>query len=107
MSEYKDRWIECTDSAIVVHGYYFPWGSKRIPYDTIASLHRFTMSALRGKGRIWGSGDFRHWANFDPGRPRKSTGFYLDLGHRVIPFLTPDDPDTFERVVQSHLKTAT
>jgi hypothetical protein len=106
MSEYKDRWIECTDNEVVVHGYYVPWGSKRIPYSAITSLDRFTMSALRGKGRVWGSGDFRHWANFDPGRPRKSTGFYLDLGRRVIPFLTPDDPDAFERVVRSHITTA-
>ena len=44
VSEYKDRWIECTDSAIMVRGYYFPWGSKRIPYASFKSLDRFAMT---------------------------------------------------------------
>ena len=61
------------------------------------------MSAAHGKGRIWGSGDFRHWANLDPHRPGKSAGFFLDLGRRVIPFVTPDDPDAFEAVVRGHM----
>lgn len=83
-----------------MRGYYFPWGTKHIPYASIRSLDRFDMTALRGKGRIWGSGDFRHWANLDPGRPKKSVGFFLDVGARVIPFLTPEDPDRFEQVVR-------
>ena len=82
-----------------VRGYYFPWGTKTIPYASIRSLDRFTMSALRGKGRIWGSGDLRHWANLDPQRPKKSVGFFVDVGRRIVPFLTPDDPDAFERVI--------
>jgi hypothetical protein len=102
---YQDRWIECTDTEIVVRGYYFPWGTKRIPYISVRSLERFEMTALRGKGRIWGSGDLRHWANLDPGRPRKSVGFFLDVGRRVIPFLTPDDPDQFEQIVRGAIPT--
>ena len=103
MSDYRDRRIECSDGEVRVRGYYFPWGTKRIRYDSIRSLHRFTMTALGGKGRIWGSGDLRHWANFDPQRPRKSVGFFLDVGRRFIPFLTPDDPDAFENVVREHV----
>jgi hypothetical protein len=102
VSTYKDSRIECTESEVLVRGYYFPWGTKRIPYTAIRSLERFTMSALRGKGRIWGSGDLRHWANLDPGRTRKEAGFFLDLGRRMIPFLTPDNPDEFERVIREH-----
>jgi hypothetical protein len=107
MTDYKDRWIECTDSEIRVHGYYFPWGTKRIPYSAIRSCNRFTMTALRGKGRIWGSGDLRHWANLDPQRPRKSDGFYLDLGRHIIPFLTPDDPEAFAQVLREHVRPTT
>jgi hypothetical protein len=103
MSLYKDRWLECTDTALLVKGYYFPWGTKRIPYGSIASVDRFTMSALRGKGRIWGSGDLKHWANFDPRRPMKSVGFFLDVGRHVIPFVTPDEPDAFEQALRSHI----
>jgi hypothetical protein len=102
VSEYRDHWIECTTTGIRIRGYYFPWGTKQIPYGSIRSLERFTMTALRGKGRIWGSGDFRHWANLDPKRPTKDVGFFVDLGRHVVPFLTPDDPDAFEKVVRAH-----
>ncbi len=102
MATYQDPKIECTDREIIIHGYYFPWGSKRIPYSSVRSLERFDMTALRGKGRIWGSGDFRHWANLDGGRPKKSVGFYIDVGARMIPFVTPDDPDAFEAAVREH-----
>jgi hypothetical protein len=103
VSTYKDGRIECTDGAILVRGYYFPWGTKRIPYSAIRTLDRFAMSALRGKGRIWGSFDLTHWANLDPRRPAKSVGFFVDLGRRITPFLTPDDPDGFEQAVRPHL----
>jgi hypothetical protein len=96
---YRDRFIECTDTGVRVRGYCFPWGTKTIPYALIRALDRFTMTALHGKGRIWGSGDLRHWANLDPQRPKKSIGFFVDVGRRVVPFLTPDDPDAFERVI--------
>jgi hypothetical protein len=104
VSGYKDRWIECTDTDVQIRGYYFPWGTKRIPYASIRSLERSALTVLGGKGRIWGSGDFTHWANLDPGRPRKSVGFSLNLGRHVIPVLTPDDPDAFEKVVDEHLQ---
>jgi hypothetical protein len=103
MSDYHDRRITCTDRELQIRGYYFPWGTKTIPYASVRSLERFTMTALRGKLRIWGSGDLRHWANLDRRRPQKSVGFFLDVGRRVIPFLTPDDPDAFERVVREHV----
>jgi hypothetical protein len=103
MSTYKDGRIECTETELHIRGYYFPWGTKTIPFRAIRSMERFSMTALRGKGRIWGSGDLRHWANLDPGRPRKEAGFFLDLGRRIIPFVTPDNPDEFERVVREHI----
>ena len=104
MSGYKDRRIECTEPGIEIRGYYFPWGTKRIPYASIRSVTRFQLTALGGKGRIWGSGDLKHWANLDPGRPRKSVGFYLNLGRRVIPWVTPDDPDAFEKALGEHVQ---
>ena len=99
MDDYHDRWIDCTDEGLAIRGYYFPWGTKRIAYDQVRSIHRFDMGALTGRGRIWGTGSLRHWANFDPQRPRKKVGFFLDLGGRVQPFVTPDDPDGFAAVL--------
>jgi hypothetical protein len=105
--DYADRRIECTPDGIRIHGYYFPWGTKHVPYDQVRSLQRFELSARRGRGRIWGTANPRHWANFDPGRPKKSVGFFLDLGRRVQPFVTPDDPDRFEGVVRRRCRLDT
>ncbi len=105
MESYRDDRIECTDTAIRVSWYYFPFGTKTIPYSSIRSLERFPLSTTRGKWRIWGSGDLKHWLNLDGKRPEKSTGFILDVGKHVIPTVTPDDPDTFEQVVRDHLQT--
>ena len=35
---YKDRWIDCTADAVLIRGYYFPWGTKRIPYSAIREM---------------------------------------------------------------------
>jgi len=102
MSEYRDSRIECTTDEVRIRWYY-PWGAKRVPYAAIGSLERFTLSAMRGKLRIWGTGTFRYWANLDPGRPKKLVGFFLETGHHIRPLVTPDDPDAFERVVREHL----
>jgi len=103
MGTYQDGRIECTDTGVRIRGYYFPWGTKTIPCASIRSLDRFALTTVRGNWRTWGSGDFKHWANLDPGRPKKSVGYFVDVGRRVIPFLTPDDPDAFEQVVREHI----
>jgi len=97
---YRDRWISCGDDGIRVRGYYFPWGTKHIGYGSIRGMQRVQMSAARGALRIWGTANPRYWASLDPGRPSKSVAFILDLGRSVSPFLTPDDPDAFERAVR-------
>jgi hypothetical protein len=99
---YRDRWIECTADAIRIRGYYFPWGSKRIPYGSIRSVRRVTMGPLSGKGRIWGTGSLRYWASLDPGRPGKDTALILDTGHYVRSFITPDDTQKVEAILRAH-----
>jgi hypothetical protein len=99
---YRDRWIECTDDAVVIRGYYFPWGTKRIPYGSIRTIREVKMGVLTGKGRIWGSTTLRYWASLDPGRPSKSTALILDTGARILPFITPDDPAAVEAAILAH-----
>jgi hypothetical protein len=99
-STYRDRWIECTPGGISIRGYYFPWGTKHIAYRSIRSLKRVELTALRGKGRIWGTANPRYWASLDPQRPNKSVGLILDLGRYVRPFITPDDPDAVEAIIR-------
>jgi hypothetical protein len=99
---YKDPWIECTDDAIRIRGYYFPWGTKTIPYTAIRRIRRVSMGTLTGKGRIWGSTSLRYWASLDPGRPRKTAALVLETGRAVLPFVTPDDPDAVAAIISSH-----
>jgi hypothetical protein len=50
--------------------------------------------------RIWGTGNFKLWANLDTKRPHKNVAFIIDNGKSVKPFVTPDAPDAFEAVVR-------
>lgn len=100
--EYHDRWIDCTDNELKIHGYYFPWGTKRIPYGKIRGVRRVQMTATRGKGRIWGTANPRYWASLDPKRASKDVALVLDLGRMVQPFITPDDPEAVEAAIRRH-----
>ena len=84
---YHDRWITCTEDALVIRWYYL-WGTKRIPYTAIRSVRRVDMKHLRGKGRIWGTANLGYWASLDPGRPGKDAALILDLGNAVSPYIT-------------------
>ena len=97
---YRDRWIECTPDEIRIRGYYFPWGTKRIPYRSIRGFRRVDLSAARGRGRIWGTANPRYWTSLDPGRPSKRQALILDVGHLVRPLITPDDSDAVESCIR-------
>jgi hypothetical protein len=100
--EYADPRIEAAPGGLRIRHYYFPWGDKRIPYETIRSVRRVEIGPLRGRLRLWGTANPRYWANLDLGRFRKKKGFVLDLGRSVRPFLTPDDPAAFETALRAH-----
>lgn len=102
--DYDDGTIKCDSDGVDIRGYYFPWGSKRVHYGQIKGLQRVDMSALKGKWRIWGTGNFTVWANLDTKRPKKSVAFIIDNGHSVKPFITPDDPDAVESVIRERAK---
>jgi len=99
---YKDRWIECTADAVLIHGYYFPWGAKRVPYSSILEVRRVPIGTFTGRGRIWGSTALQYWASLDPSRPGQKKALILDTGHGILPFITPDDPDAVAAVISEH-----
>jgi hypothetical protein len=101
--DYEDKWIRCTPEAIEVRGYYFPWGTKHIPYGSIRSIQRVNLGALTGRARVWGTANPGRWASFDPRRASKKVGFDLQLESRVKPLITPADPDAFETAVRAHV----
>ncbi|PWI44806.1 hypothetical protein [Streptomyces sp. ICBB 8177] len=96
---YRDAWITCTDDGIVIRWYY-PWGSRKIPYAAIRSARRVRLTPLHGRGRVWGTANPRYWASLDPGRPGKDAALILDVGKPVHPFLTPQDVSAVERIIR-------
>ncbi len=99
---YDDGRVACDDTSLIIRRYY-AWGAaKRLPYTTIRSVTERPLSGLTGKWRIWGSGDLVHWWNLDPGRPKKDVALEIDVGRRIIPMITPDDPDAVQRVIAEH-----
>lgn len=100
---YDDGGVACTEDALVIRHYYFPFGDKRIPYARIERARREPMGGLTGKYRIWGSGDFVHWYNLDSDRPAKSVRFILELsGIRIRPVITPREPDALAAEFAAH-----
>jgi len=100
VDDYVDPRVQCDASAVHIRGYYFPWGTKRIPYGAIKGVRSVDITTLTGRARIWGTANPGYWANFDPQRPRKKVALIVDLGKAVKPFLTPDDPDAAEKVIR-------
>jgi hypothetical protein len=101
-TDYSDGRIEFAPDGLSIHGYYFPWGTKHIPYGSIRLVRRVRLSRTRGTGRIWGTANPGYWLNLDVRRPGKHLGFILDLGRTVCPLVTPDDPDGFEAALRQH-----
>jgi hypothetical protein len=99
---YDDGGIACDDTSIIIRRYY-PWGAKTLPYTSIKSVNKRPLTGVRGKWRIWGSGDFVHWWNLDRRRPSKEIALEIDTGGRIRPTITPDDPETVDRILLEHL----
>ena len=98
--EYDDGRVACADDGLRLRWYYFPWGTKHIPYDGIRGVRRVDIDAFTGRARIWGTANPRYWANLDPARAKKKVGLVVDTGRRVTPFITPDDPDRVEALLR-------
>jgi hypothetical protein len=102
---YDDGRITCDDKGVLIRWYYL-WGAKRVAYSSIKGVTVLPLTGVNAvrRWRIWGSGDFVHWWNLDPGRPHKTVALVLDVGRRVRPTVTPDDPEAVERILKEHLE---
>jgi hypothetical protein len=101
VNDYDDGLIACTDAELVIRRYDAFQRPKRIPYAQIRSARQVELSPAR-RWRIWGSGDLRHWWNYDSARPKKQVAFVLDLGKHWQPVITPDDPERVAEALRSH-----
>ncbi|MEV8031526.1 hypothetical protein [Streptomyces sp. NPDC086182] len=97
---YDDGGIRCDEQGLTIRRYY-PWGTKWIPYTSIRGVTTLPLTGANSvrKWRIWGSGDLVHWWNLDARWPRKDMALVIDVGHRVRPTITPDDPDAVRRIL--------
>jgi hypothetical protein len=101
---YDDGGIACDEEGLTIRRYY-PWGAKHIPYSSIEGVTELSLvggNQIR-RWRIWGSGDFVHWWNFDGKRPHKTLALVIDVGGRVRPTITPDDPEAVERILKERV----
>jgi hypothetical protein len=101
---YRDKGIVCDERGLTISAYYFPAGSKFIAYDRIRGLRRVELNAMRGRARVWGTANFKYWANLDTKRPHKKSGLIVDVGKSVSPFITPDDTDAVEAIIRERSK---
>jgi hypothetical protein len=101
VAAYDDGAIQCDDQGLTIRRYYLWGGAKRIRYGSIQTVEPLPLTGVNSvrRWRIWGSGDFVHWWNLDPKRPRKDVALVLDVGRRVRPTITPDDPDAVRRIL--------
>ncbi len=100
---YDDGTVLLDRHAITLRRYYFPIGtSKRIPYHRIRGVDKRPMGWLTGKGRGWGTAHPGYWLPLDLARARKDTLLVLDLGRRIKPAFSPDDPDRVLEIVRQH-----
>ena len=97
----------CGADRLEIHSYYFPFGTKTVPYAQIQGLQRIDIKGVwSGRWRLWGTGNPRYWANRDTRRPKKKVGFVVDIGGRISPIVTPDEPDAFEATLRERANLA-
>jgi hypothetical protein len=91
---YRDKFIVLDDDGVSILRYYFPFATaKRIRYGDIRRVMVENMNWSTGKGRLWGATVPNTWMPLDMGRMKKDRCLVLDVGARVKPCVTPDDPD--------------
>jgi hypothetical protein len=44
-----------------------------------------------------------HWWNLDAKRPHKRLALVIDLGRHIRPTITPDDPESVERILKERI----
>ena len=99
---YADRLVEITDEGICFRLYYFPFGSKTVPFSDIECIRASKATLATGKRRIWGTGDFVTWFPCDVRRPSRDTIFHVMLkGQENWIGFTVEDSKTVTEILRS------
>jgi hypothetical protein len=102
---YSDGLLDITDDAVVLKRYYFPFGSKRVPFSDIEHIASEVPTFLNGKWRLWGTGTFTTWFPLDWRRPLRDRLFFMTLsdGSWRIGFTAEDSKRVSEIFMQKGL----
>lgn len=100
-NSYEDTYISGDRQGLTIRWYYFPFGDKSVPYESIQSYEKVELG-FEGKWRIWGMGLIPHWFHLDPDRPKKEYGILIDDGHPVKMVITPDDIEAVLTLLETH-----
>ena len=101
---YEDQYIVCDDDGMAIHWYYFPIGSKRIPYNTIRNVKEENMNFFSGAGRIWGMGLTPEWFPLDEKRPWKTKCIIIDEGIWVKSVITPENHENVLQILREKIQ---
>jgi len=102
---YEDQHVVCDHSALTIKQYYFPFGSKRIPYADIKKLEMVDLGWFTGKLRIWGMGLSPYWFHLDVDRPKKQKAIIIDSGEWLKSVLTPEHISQVHQILVQHTQT--
>ena len=99
---YEDNYIVLSESALTIKHFYFPVGSKRIPYDEITAVREEELDFWSGKWRIWGARKLPQWFHLDWNRPGKERCIIVETSGMLDPVLTPDHHDKVLAILEQH-----
>lgn len=88
---------------VVVRRYYWPLGWKRILYTEIEDFSRRPLKMWQGQHRVHGIDLRGRWYSRDNRRGEKELAIDLDIGARIRPVLTPEDPDKVLEILSQRL----
>ena len=97
---YSDRLVEITKGSILFRNYYFPFGSKRVPFSDVDNIVAKETTWRNGKWRIHGTVDFLTWFPRDWKRPSRDRIFFVSFPNkrRRIGF-TVEDSETVAKIL--------
>jgi hypothetical protein len=102
MTHYEDKSIALDDEGLTIKNYRKRGDTKHIAYSAIRSFEAFEMGFWTGRHRLVGIGlgRPRNWFQWDRDRNSKHTAISIDVGKRIFPTTTPDDPAAVETILR-------
>ncbi|MGI9613323.1 MAG: hypothetical protein ACR2QO_10470 [Acidimicrobiales bacterium] len=101
MNHYQDRTLLVDEHGITITSYAWPGHHRHIPFSSIVAVEEIPLGTFSGRYRLVGFElrrlrDFFPW---DTHRSATSRAFALDVGRRVRPVISPQDPEQVLKLI--------